>query len=223
MNKNNGFCIGTIIVCNIFEFWNKNYVKFTIQGDFMRFVSKVLVIVLTLLQGASLFSAPEVKIERFVIGAGGMLEAKNSSNLIMSGIYGQIAIDRIAKNDKVLYQGFWVPTESPTDVTEPISFSEQISNYPNPASISTTFRYTLKENSLVTLKVYDMVGNLIKVLYDGFQPAGNQEIVWDLKNENQIDVPSGNYFYELTITSGTVAGLNESKTQTFRNILVIIK
>lgn len=191
----------------------------------MRLVLKVLIIVftLTLMSGLSLFSAPGVKIERFVIGSGGMLEAKNSSNLTISGIYGQIAIDRISKGDRILYQGFWVPTETPTDVTEPISLNDQVSNYPNPASISTTFRYTLQENSLVTLKVYDMVGNLVKVLVDGFQPAGKQEIVWDLKNESQIDVPSGNYFYELTITSGQVAGFNESKTQTFRNILVIVK
>ncbi|ROL58257.1 T9SS C-terminal target domain-containing protein [Bacteroidetes/Chlorobi group bacterium Naka2016] len=192
----------------------------------MRLNSKVLTVVLVVFLSAaiSLFAAPGLKIERSVIGSGGMLETVNAANLKISGLVGQVAIDRISKNDKVLYQGFWVPTESPTEVPgEPISLNDQVSNYPNPASISTTFRYTLQENSLVTLKVYDMVGNLVKVLYDGFQPAGQQEIVWDLKNDNQIDVPSGNYFYELSITSGQVAGFSESKTQTYRNILVIVK
>ncbi|MGB9771236.1 MAG: FlgD immunoglobulin-like domain containing protein [Candidatus Kapaibacteriota bacterium] len=192
----------------------------------MKHITKVLSLGLlaTIVAVLGLSAAPGIKIERSVVGSGGMLETKNSANLKISGLVGQIAIDRIAKNDKVLYQGFWVPTESPTEVPgEPISLNNQISNYPNPASISTTFRYTLEENSLVTLKVYDMVGNLVKVLYDGFQSAGQQEIVWDLKNDGQIDVPSGNYFYELTITSGQVAGSFDSKTQSFRNILVIVK
>jgi len=190
----------------------------------MRCVFRAFAIVLLLsFASLSLWAAPGLKIERSVMGSGGMIELKNSANLSLSGIYGQVAIDRITKNDKVLYQGFWVPTESPTDVTEPISLNDQISNFPNPASLSTTFRYTLEENSLVTLKVYDMVGNLVKILVDGFQPAGQHELVWDLKNDNQIDVPSGNYFYELTITSGQVAGFSESKTLTFRNILVIVK
>lgn len=191
----------------------------------MRLMSKVLTVVLlaSLVAVLSLEAAPGIKIERSVVGSGGMLETKNSTNLKISGLVGQVAIDRISKNDKVLYQGFWVPTETPTEVAEPISLNDQISNYPNPASISTTFRYSLEENSLVTLKVYDMVGNLVKVLFDGFQSAGQQEIVWDLKNDSQIDVPSGNYFYELTITSGQVAGFSETKTRTFRNILVIVK
>ncbi len=169
------------------------------------------------------FSTPGLKIDRSVIGSGGMLTVKNSANLNLSGLLGQVAIDRISNGNRVLYQGFWVPTETPTDVSEPISLSNQISNFPNPASFSTTFRYTLEENSLVSLKVYDIVGNLVKILVDGFQPAGNQEIVWDLKNDNLVDVPSGNYFYELTITSGQIAGFSETKTQTYRNILVIVK
>ncbi|MFN3307248.1 MAG: FlgD immunoglobulin-like domain containing protein [Candidatus Kapaibacteriota bacterium] len=182
-----------------------------------------LVLITSLVVFVPSFSAPGLKIDRSVVGSGGMLNVKNSANLNLSGLTGQVAIDRISSGNRVLYQGFWVPTETPTDVTEPISLNNQVSNFPNPASISTTFRYSLEENSLVSLKVYDMVGNLVKVLVDGFQPAGNQEVVWDLKNDNLTDVPSGNYFYELTITSGQIAGFSETKTQTYRNILVIVK
>lgn len=191
----------------------------------MRFLIRVstIVLVTSFLIVVPGFAVPGLKIDRSVIGSGGMLSIKNSANLNLSGITGQVAIDRISNGNRVLYQGFWVPTETPTDVTEPISLNNQISNFPNPASISTTFRYSLEENSLVSLKVYDMVGNLVKILVDGFQPAGTHEIAWDLKNDNQIELPSGNYFYELTIVSGQVAGLSEQKTQTYRNILVIVK
>jgi len=191
----------------------------------MKQFSLFLIIATVLLFASELYSAPGLKIDRAVFGSGGMLVVKNSGNLSLSGLTGQIAIDRISQGNRVLYQGFWVPLESPTGVEEnpPISLNDNISNFPNPASTSTTFRYTLMENSFVTLRVYDMVGNLIKTLVDGFQSAGQQEIVWDLKSDNLIDVPSGNYFYELTVSPAQIAGLNDSRSKTYRNILVIVK
>lgn len=190
-----------------------------------RFSLFLITITFLALVSSSLYSAPGLKIDRYVFGSGGMLEIKNSANLSLSGLFGQVAIDRIQQGNRVLYQGFWVPLESPTDVEEnpPISLNDNISNFPNPASTTTTFRYTLNENSFVTLKVFDMVGNLVKVLFDGFQSAGSQEIVWDLKSDNHLQVPSGNYYYELTINPGQIAGLDESRTKTYRNILVIVK
>ncbi|MCX7880067.1 MAG: T9SS type A sorting domain-containing protein [Ignavibacteria bacterium] len=171
-----------------------------------------------------LYSAPPIKVERSVVGSGGMLELKNSAGLTLSGLIGQIAIDRIATSNRILYQGFWVPIEAPTDVDEePITLSENLRNYPNPASTGTTFRYNLQENSYVALKVYDLVGNVVKVLYEGFQTAGDQEIFWDLKGDNFVDVPSGNYMYELSISPAQIAGLSDSRTKTIRNILVIVK
>jgi hypothetical protein len=191
----------------------------------MKQFSLFLIIATVLLFASELNSAPGLKIDRAVIGSGGMLEVKNSSNLKLSGLVGQVAIDRISQGNRVLYQGFWVPLESPTGVDEnpPISLNNEISNFPNPASTTTTFRYNLTENSFVTLKVYDMVGNLIKTLVDGFQSAGQQEIVWDLKSDNLLDVPSGNYFYELSVSPAQIAGINDSRSKTYRNILVIVK
>lgn len=170
------------------------------------------------------FSAPGLNIERSVFGNGGMVEIRNNSGWKISGLVGQVAIDRISVSNRILYQGFWVPTDYATDVPgEPISLSSTITNYPNPASNSTTFRFTLDESSYITLKVYDMVGNLVKVLIDGVQPSGEHQIVWNLKSDNQMELPSGNYFYELAVTPGQVAGLNDSKSKVVRNILLIVK
>jgi hypothetical protein len=191
----------------------------------MKQFSLFLIIATVLLFASELYSAPVLKIDRAVFGSGGMLNVKNSGNLELTGLVGQVAIDRISQGNRVLYQGFWVPLESPTGVDEnpPISLNSEISNFPNPASTTTTFRYNLTENSFVTLKVYDMVGNLIKTLVDGFQSAGQQEIVWDLKSDNLLDVPSGNYFYELSVSPAQIAGINDSRSKTYRNILVIVK
>lgn len=191
----------------------------------MKLSRKVLILALAGVFVCSnlLLSAPGLKIERSVVGTGGMLEAKNSTGLTISGLVGQFAIDRIAKNSQVLYQGFWVPTESYTPVDpDPITLSNVVTNYPNPASISTTFKYRLSEPSYVSLKVYDMVGNLIKIVVDEFQSAGEQSVAWDLKNDYGIELPNGNYFYELTINTAQLAG-GDSRSTSLKNILVIVK
>jgi len=68
-------------------------------------------------------------------------------------------------------------------------------NYPNPFNPSTTIKYQLPEKSLVTLKVYDLLGNLVKSLVNNEQEAGSYEVVFDAS-----DYSSGIYFY--TITAG---------------------
>ncbi len=191
----------------------------------MKLFRKVLIVALVGVFVCSnlLFSAPGLKIDRSVVGTGGMLEARNSTGLTISGLVGQFAIDRISKGDRVLHQGFWVPTESYTSNPEPpITLSSHIANYPNPASSSTTFKYVLDEPSYVSLKVYDMVGNLIKIIVDEFQLEGEQQVTWNLKNDQGIELPNGNYFYELTINTAQLAG-GDSKSTSLKNILVIVK
>ena len=65
-------------------------------------------------------------------------------------------------------------------------------NYPNPANPSTTIKYQLAKDGLVTLKVCDPVGREVKTLVNEVQPAGNYMIVLDASG-----LSSGVYFYRL--------------------------
>jgi len=65
-------------------------------------------------------------------------------------------------------------------------------NYPNPFNPSTIISYQLPKNSYVTLKVFDILGNEIKNLFNGWQHAGSFKIKFDASN-----LPSGTYFYQL--------------------------
>jgi len=72
-----------------------------------------------------------------------------------------------------------------------------IRNYPNPFNPSTTIRYRLGADSPVTLKVYNVLGQEVVTLVDGFQKAGDQSVVWHGTNNLGQAVASGLYFYRI--------------------------
>ena len=70
-------------------------------------------------------------------------------------------------------------------------------NYPNPFNPTTLIRYDLRENVQVTLRIYNLLGQEVRTLVNGFQPAGQQQVLWDgLDNKNNT-VPSGIYIYRI--------------------------
>lgn len=67
-------------------------------------------------------------------------------------------------------------------------------NYPNPFNPSTIIRYKLPQNTLVRLKVYDLLGREIAVLADEYQRAGTYSVEWNSARKTHA---SGVYFYRL--------------------------
>ena len=65
-------------------------------------------------------------------------------------------------------------------------------NYPNPFNPLTSITYFLPGDGLVTLKVYDVLGQEVATLIDSWQGAGNHETVF-----NAAGHASGIYFYTL--------------------------
>ncbi|MFK7844379.1 MAG: T9SS type A sorting domain-containing protein [Rhodothermales bacterium] len=73
-----------------------------------------------------------------------------------------------------------------------------ITTYPNPFNPSTTLSYQLEEGAFVTLKVYNLLGQEIKMLVYEFQDSGKWESIWDGRDLSGHSVPSGTYLYRLT-------------------------
>ncbi len=69
-------------------------------------------------------------------------------------------------------------------------------NYPNPFNPATTIKFSIAASSLVTIKVYDVLGNEIASLVNEEKPAGNYQVIFDSSN-----LPSGVYFYQLQADS----------------------
>jgi parallel beta-helix repeat protein len=65
-------------------------------------------------------------------------------------------------------------------------------NYPNPFNPITKIEYSLPQNTKVSIKVYDILGRIVKVLVDEFKEAGIYTINFDGSN-----YASGVYFYRI--------------------------
>ncbi|MBT6113971.1 MAG: hypothetical protein HOH03_10210 [Candidatus Marinimicrobia bacterium] len=68
-------------------------------------------------------------------------------------------------------------------------------NFPNPFNPKTTIRYEIPEYSVVTLKLYNINGHLVKTLIDGDQNPGSGSVVWDGTNKSGLRLSSGIYIF----------------------------
>ncbi len=74
---------------------------------------------------------------------------------------------------------------------------ELAQNFPNPFNPTTTIRFGLPQQSRVTLKIYNLLGEEIATLIDETRPAGFHAAVWDGRDQAGQSVASGVYVYQL--------------------------
>lgn len=70
-------------------------------------------------------------------------------------------------------------------------------NYPNPFNPETTIKFDLAGETSVSLRIYDLTGQVVRTLVSESLPAGSYTELWDGRNEAGAKVGSGVYFYEL--------------------------
>ena len=66
-------------------------------------------------------------------------------------------------------------------------------NYPNPFNPETTIRYDIAKTGSLHLSIYALIGQHIRTLVDGEQPAGSYSVKWDGRDDTGRDVASGVY------------------------------
>ena len=114
----------------------------------------------------------------------GALEFDLSGTGVMANQYGEendqayLIMPKVLVQDNSADQGF------------------EFSGYPNPFNGEASITYNLPENGLVTLKVYNAIGELVSTLVNETQEIGNHSVVFAQKN-----LSSGMYTFKLEFTA----------------------
>jgi len=81
----------------------------------------------------------------------------------------------------------------------------KVSNYPNPFNPETQISYTLSSPEHVSLKIFNMQGQLIRTLVNETQSAGSHSVKLDGTNEAGEKVVSGVYVYKLQAGNDSIS------------------
>jgi hypothetical protein len=79
----------------------------------------------------------------------------------------------------------------------------KLTNYPNPFNPNTTIEFLIKEDSNVSISIFNTKGQVVKNLVNKFYTNGNHSIEWNGVDENNNQVSSGIYYYSLCINGNT--------------------
>ncbi len=136
-------------------------------------------------------------------------QAKIRYLLDQIGIYGEKAelknqIIELSLRFQILtpYTSFYSDPNQPNTAVEerlveqPAAFTLH-QNYPNPFNPETTIRYDLLSYGSVTLRVYDLQGRLVRVLYSCMRGAGSYSVSWNGTDLNGAPVAAGIYIFRL--------------------------
>jgi FlgD Ig-like domain len=76
-------------------------------------------------------------------------------------------------------------------------------NAPNPFNPTTMVSYDLPKPANVRLEIFNVLGQRVKTLVDGYQEAGSKSVMWDGTDRSGSSVASGIYFYRIQAGENT--------------------
>ncbi len=92
----------------------------------------------------------------------------------------------------------WITAVEKGSEVQPTGFSLS-QNYPNPFNPATTFTYHIERADVVHLEIYNAIGQKMRTIATGAQPAGLYQISWDGKDDMGKPLPSGIYLTRLQV------------------------
>ena len=91
------------------------------------------------------------------------------------------------------------PLGAPTAQDEPVQAAHDFlaENFPNPFGNVTNIEFALKQSSMVTIEVYNILGQKVKTITEDELPSGIHSVQWDGKDASGHQVANGVYFYRM--------------------------
>ena len=105
-----------------------------------------------------------------------------------------------------LVDGFRAATlQSKEGISADLAFVPEVfalhQNYPNPFNPETQIRFDIpaghSNEVQVRLSIYNVTGQLVRVLLDENRAPGSYQILWDGRNANGIQISTGMFFYSI--------------------------
>jgi len=133
---------------------------------------------------------------------GGQFNRDGTTNHYLDGIGGS-SISRWRPQYQAEFQerADWCLDESSVDETdcgELPKYFELRQNYPNPFNPTTQIEYSVPKSGYITLKAYNILGQEIASLFEGFQQPGNYTITFDGSG-----LSSGAYLFQMKANNFT--------------------
>jgi hypothetical protein len=102
-----------------------------------------------------------------------------------------VVFDPNQLTNQVVTLGVLTVESTPTDFA-------LLQNYPNPFNPETTIKYNLAEGANVQLRIYNIVGQVVRTLVSERQSAGRYQMRWNGTDDRGMTVSSGIYFYHIS-------------------------
>ena len=75
-------------------------------------------------------------------------------------------------------------------------------NSPNPFNPSTKISFAAAQAGKVTIRIFNVAGQLVRTLDTKVEKAGTASVYWDGKTDRNVNATSGVYFYKATFANG---------------------
>ena len=139
-----------------------------------------------------LATQPGVSVKQVIDNTGLLAAGQNSGNYMVR------AMD---VSENVFGEAFII-IEGTTNVehfSAPIADAYSLQpNFPNPFNPSTTLNFDIpdinSEDVSVSLKIYNSLGQLVSILYQGKIAPGSYHTEWDASTQDGVKLPSGIYY-----------------------------
>jgi hypothetical protein len=106
--------------------------------------------------------------------------------------------DAAAENYYTHIERYQIP---PTDNSDEyiISPADVVRCYPNPFNPTSTIAFDLEKNNAIAVDIFNISGQRVRRLAQGYYSAGSHSLVWNGENDNNQILPSGVYMIKIDL------------------------